>query len=513
MARPATGTVRWTGDHWRARVTLADGSRPWIDLPSNLGASDREKAKAKAAELAAYVREHGYQRSESGAVVGDTETLRDYLVRWVAERERRGIRSVKSDRQRITSHVLPLVGDLRMRAITPKDVRAVVAALDAKIQSGALAWRTALNTWVAFAKLLGDACGSKVEALRVLETNPAAGVAPPDRGADRSKAYLYPSELLRLLTCRSIAVRWRRVYAVAVYTYCRAGELEALTVDDVDLERGVLHVHGSADRDTGEVRETKTKQARRLPIEPALRPLLEVLVAEARARVADGGSPRLLAMPAREECAVLLRTHLRYAGIDRAELFASDALRSPITFHDLRATGITWRAVRGDEHLKIQRSAGHTTLDTTQRYIREAENLIGSFGEVFPELPKGLLTDTGKKRWTGVPSFDSSDEAESDENGEDSGASISPAPTGLENVEGGTSVQSISGNSGGVVRGTRSVERVSDGFVTARDDCETTDRTALAAALRAALQAGRASGDGLLCDIAKQALARLEVGE
>jgi hypothetical protein len=58
-----------------------------------------------------------------------------------------------------------------------------------------------------------------------------------------------------------------------------------------------------------------------------------------------------------------------------------------ITFHDLRATGITWMAARGDEHLRIKQRAGHATFSTTEGYIREAENLGASFGTFFPALP------------------------------------------------------------------------------------------------------------------------------
>lgn len=46
-----------------------------------------------------------------------------------------------------------------------------------------------------------------------------------------------------------------------------------------------------------------------------------------------------------------------------------------ITFHDLRATGITWMAVRGDDPLKIKQRAGHASLSTTEGYIRLAEEL------------------------------------------------------------------------------------------------------------------------------------------
>jgi hypothetical protein len=77
--------------------------------------------------------------------------------------------------------------------------------------------------------------------------------------------------------------------------------------------------------------------------------------------------------------------------VKRAELFRSDAQHKQITFHDLRATGITWAAVRGDDPLRIKQRAGHLGFSTTEIYIREAENLREGFGAVFPALTP-LLT-------------------------------------------------------------------------------------------------------------------------
>ena len=51
-----------------------------------------------------------------------------------------------------------------------------------------------------------------------------------------------------------------------------------------------------------------------------------------------------------------------------------DPTRKAMTFHDLRATAITWCAVRGDDPLKIKQRAGHASFSTTEGYIREAEN-------------------------------------------------------------------------------------------------------------------------------------------
>jgi len=86
------------------------------------------------------------------------------------------------------------------------------------------------------------------------------------------------------------------------------------------------------------------------------------------------------------------RRCLEAAKLTRAELFADDKTRKNITWHDLRATGLTWMAIRGDDPLKIMQRAGHTDFKTTQGYVREAEAIREGFGDVFPPLPECLFT-------------------------------------------------------------------------------------------------------------------------
>jgi integrase len=86
-----------------------------------------------------------------------------------------------------------------------------------------------------------------------------------------------------------------------------------------------------------------------------------------------------------------LKLYLQRARVERSDLFASDATRKAITFHDLRATEITWMAARGDDPLRIMQRAGHEDFETTKIYLREAENLAQGFGTVFPPLPDRLL--------------------------------------------------------------------------------------------------------------------------
>lgn len=104
----------------------------------------------------------------------------------------------------------------------------------------------------------------------------------------------------------------------------------------------------------------------------------------------------LYALPAHFRFAETFQADLRAAGLGREELFAGDATRKAITFHDLRATGITWMAVRGDDPLKIKARAGRRDFSTTEGDIPAAEQLAGAdFGAVFAALPAGLMRYPG----------------------------------------------------------------------------------------------------------------------
>src|SRR5262249_17919242 len=149
------------------------------------------------------------------------------------------------------------------------------------------------NVWSVVTKMFADAQSSKTAALRVRSDNPAAGVAGPDRGVTRSKTYLYPGEFLALVSCPRVPLAWRRLCAFPTYPYLRAGELEALGPEDVDVERALIHVHRAVDRSRNGVKGTKSQLARRVPIEPALLPLARTLRQEAR-------GPRFLRMPSAE---------------------------------------------------------------------------------------------------------------------------------------------------------------------------------------------------------------------
>ena len=138
----------------------------------------------------------------------------------------------------------------------------------------------------------------------------------------------------------------RRTYALMVYLYLRPGELDALTLhEDVDLEHGVVHVHRATCGRTGQEKVVKTGDTRRVAIEAELMPLLEAIHAEA-----DGEWGKVAPLLGLDDnLARQLRNDLKLAGVTRKELFVEgDPTRKAMTFYDLRATGITWMALRRD---------------------------------------------------------------------------------------------------------------------------------------------------------------------
>jgi len=249
----------------------------------------------------------------------------------------------------------------------------------------------AKNVWGVVTKMFSDACWSKALSLRVRDDNPAREIEGPDRGVERSGPYVFPHEFVALMQSKRVPARWKRIFMIATYLYLRGGELEALDLGDVNLDQRYVHVHQAVDSDSGEVKPTKTNDTRKVPIEPSLLPLLTEMHGQAK-----GEGHVITAMPPREEWAARLRKYLRWAGVERADLFADDATRQQLSFHDLRHTGITWRAVRGDEPVKIMRAAGHDDLRTTQRYIKEAQTFDPQgFGTPFPAIPLELFSDLG----------------------------------------------------------------------------------------------------------------------
>jgi integrase len=381
VGRKATGTVRILNGEdgkpaWHGRWTRADGTRSdWLPLPGVIALDDEAGAKACAARMAPRIR----ARSANN---GQGETVEQYSKRWLDDRDGR-VHSIRDDRSRMRDHVLPTLGHLGAATFTRDDVEQLRDLLDTKITKGTLAWKTAASVWTLVTSMCSDMVDAKKRELRARQDNPCRDVRPPERGARKAKQYLYPSEFLQFVSCTDVPLSWRRAVAIAVYSYTRDAELRVLRWSDID--HGIIDITRAYNRrQPGEAKGTKSDAPRRFALEAELLPLLEVMRGE-------GGTGLVIDLPSERDMSRGLRRWLLKAGVRRAALHERSKTSQRITWHDLRATGITWCAVRGDDTAKIKGRAGHTSVLTTELYVREAEAVRGGFGEPFPPLPAGLL--------------------------------------------------------------------------------------------------------------------------
>ena len=384
MPRKRTGSKELRNGIWYIKLTvdLRGGGidRRRIELPKG---TTEEQAEAKRLSLAAKAAGRLFERHEPVETPRGDITFEAFVEEWLRSRIARGLRSVRKDRQRLRDHVTPVLKGKFMRDITSDDLRGVVEALDRKIRDEHVqfAWKTANKTWGAVTKLFTDAARSKELALRVLKTNPCADVEGPDRGHKKVAQWLYPVEFAALMSCGDVPLRWRRIYAVATYLYLRLGEERAIEWSDIDTVHWMVRIHRSADeRGRGSREYTKTGSVRHFRIEPNLRPLLTQMAKE------SGAQGRLF--NAIVEAPAELRKHLLRAGITRQALHSPTATSLPLRFHDLRATGITWAALRGDATIEIRDRAGHAEVEQTNEYMRRAAG-AGDIGDPFPVLLLG----------------------------------------------------------------------------------------------------------------------------
>ena len=123
QGRPATGSVRFEGGRWKARLTL-DGHERLVPIePPLTKPADREKAVIEARELAKLA--SGAHDARSCA----SELVEDWYERWLSARKEKGKR-IKSPRSHLTMHILPVLRGRTMASVTRADLERIVQQLD-----------------------------------------------------------------------------------------------------------------------------------------------------------------------------------------------------------------------------------------------------------------------------------------------------------------------------------------------------------------------------------------------
>ena len=148
---------------------------------------------------------------------------------------------------------------------------------------------------------------------------------------------------------------WFAVWAMALYTGMRNGELYALKWSSVDLNKRMIVVSESWHRLNG-FKDTKSGDDRIVEIAESLLPFIEELYQN---KNSDFVLPRIPTWDQGDQARVL-RAFLEEINLPR------------IRFHDLRASWATVMLSKGVEPIKVMSMGGWTDLKTMQIYIRKS---------------------------------------------------------------------------------------------------------------------------------------------
>jgi site-specific recombinase XerD len=180
----------------------------------------------------------------------------------------------------------------------------------------------------------------------IITSSPVDGIIPPKR-EKRGRNYLSQEAYTRLLQLAAGTPRDYAILQVFLQTGIRVSELAYLTVDAVDLERGLLRVTGKgmADRD--------------IPLSKKASAALRLW---------------LVARPASEYRTLFLNRFQQPMGVrgiqKLVERYRQGAgIEKRITPHSLRHTFGTQKARMGATAFQLRDFMGHANLATTQLYV------------------------------------------------------------------------------------------------------------------------------------------------
>lgn len=190
----------------------------------------------------------------------------------------------------------------------------------------------------------------------ILDRNPCAGIRVNVPEVDQK--VLTKTEVgIFLQEAKQTNHRFYPIWAMALMTGMRSGELFALKWTDIDFDGKTISVSKQWTNKNG-FGPTKTQRSRVVPISNALLKFLK----ELKIKAGNQSEFVLPQMPEWEngEQARITREFCAAIGI------------TPVKFHDLRATFITNLLARGESLARVMAIVGHSQIKTTNGYLRKA---------------------------------------------------------------------------------------------------------------------------------------------
>lgn len=417
MGRVCVGNAYFKHGKWYARLTLGNGERPSIMLPT---CADEMAARLKAAllsELVTKLRTAGQLEYARPVVTRAAErdgkaldevlraveliisgkatpkhncrmlTVAELSKRWTNGELARAYpdhirhkRSAQHDAWRLDRYIVPIIGDVRMDKLTLDHAEAVMRSVPPDL---------APATRRQVAQIMNRLCMIAVFPLRLIPSSPLPKGFLPKVGTGKAKGWIYPDEDAKLIGSPNIPFEWRVFYGFLHREGPRRSEAVRLTWSDFDLERGAVTLD-----------ENKTDDPRAWALSPGVTESIRAL-RKMRANAGGDVSDDALVFVdengesiAKWHAAATYREHLRAAGITRAILFERSHSRQPIRLHDTRATFITISLANGKSEAWVQDRTGHRSSTMINRYRRQARTVadLGLGGFVRMDVALGLCS-------------------------------------------------------------------------------------------------------------------------
>jgi integrase len=225
------------GEAWVVGYTDQGGSR-------RLKTFDRKKdADAFHATVSVDLRKGVHVPDSQSIMVAEAARI------WLDACEATGLEptTIAAYRQHVDLHIIPLLGTVKLSALSAPMVRAFEDALR-KDRSPAMVRkvRSSLGSILAEAQERGLVGQNVVRSLRVRRHGRDARADTRNGKLKVGVDIPSPKEVRAIIN--AMEGRWRPLFLTAIFTGLRASELRGLRWSDVDLKRGELHVRQRADR-------------------------------------------------------------------------------------------------------------------------------------------------------------------------------------------------------------------------------------------------------------------------
>lgn len=305
-------------------------------------------------------------------------TWKELILRWESC-ARNGLAGKNYSQANIRDHVSALNNhtntwlDKRVRDLGRSDGRHVVNSLvaDSYSTSRIKGIKGSINkvwTWGVEEGLITENIKSPVHGL-VVESE-----------KNKFKPILTLEEVKKLLYEAEIREHpWRRIWAVALLTGMRSGELFALTWDDVDFDNKIIRITKSYSQKIKGIKSTKNAEWRNAHISEDLK---EVLL---KLRQENHNSNHVLPRAggwSSGNAGIILRAFLSRIGIEKY-----------VTFHTLRACFATHVLASGAEPTQVMKMGGWADFKTFQIYIRMAGVDVKGVTDDFKVVPKNITLE------------------------------------------------------------------------------------------------------------------------